>query len=158
MMIVQDLFTDFFRHFHFMPTHSLVLNLKKSVKKRYASERVDNIVAEKTYHSFLKCLSKKCVPHNHYRRYKTKLTAIASCEISSSYRPHLHILIKKPDHLCESTFLKLIRETADNNEYVAPSKYAVHITNLTLLPDQHRHNIMNYNMKDINKPDAAFIM
>lgn len=157
-MITTDIFTDFFHHFRFMPTHSVVINLKKSVRKSFAIERVDTIVAEKTYHAYHRSLSKRCYPYHHYRRYKSEIPAIAACELSSSNRPHLHILMKKPDHLCETTFCKCLYETAENNHYIAPTRFAVHITNLTTLPKEDQQNIINYNMKDIYKTDRMFIM
>jgi len=161
-MITHPIFTDFFRHFRFMPTHSLVLNLKKSVYRKLAIERVDMSVSEKTYHSFFRSLAKRCVPFNHYRRYKRQIPSIASYEVSSDHRPHLHILLKKPDHLCESTFLKLIRETAENNDYIAPTNFGIHLTDLTILAEQDRQNIIHYNMKAILNPhktsDRALMM
>ena len=157
-MIQTDIFTNFFANFHFMPTHSVVINLKKAHKHGHLVQRIDAIEAERTYHSLMRSLVKKTISKSNYRRHKPKLDAVCSVEVSRDHRPHLHILVRKPPYLTEKIFKSLIIETASHNKYVAPTTYGVHITNLAILPESERDAKIHYNMKDIDKPNGAFVM
>ena len=158
-MLRTNIFSDFMKHFHFAPTHSVVINLVKARKHPNAIEPVDEIVAEKTFHSFRCALTKKCVSKVSYRRFKKLVDAVASVERNDEARYHLHILLRKPEHLTENLFRKAILETADNNPYIHPSKkYTVDITNLFDISAEHFDNLIPYNFKQIDKHHSAFLM
>lgn len=156
-MLKTDIFSDFMKNFHFSPTHSVVINLVKARKHQHIIETVDEIVAEKTFHRFRCSLTKKCISKTNFRRFKRLLDAVASVEYASRY--HLHILLRKPDHLTENLFRKAILETATNNPYIHPSKrYTVNITNLFEISNEHYDNLLPYSFKQIDKHNSAFLM
>ena len=158
-MLRTDIFSDFMKHFHFAPTHSVVINLVKARKHNQTIEPVDDIVAEKTFHSFRCALAKQCVSRTTYRRFKRLIDAVASVERSNDNRPHLHILLRKPDHLTDNLFGEAILETAKHNPYVYPEKrYTVDITNLIDISAEHYDNLIPYSFKQLDKHHSAFLM
>ena len=114
------IFFHFMKHFYFSLTDSVVINLVKARRYQQSMEIIDEIVVEKTFHSFRFTLTKQCVSKTTDRRFKRLIDAIASVEYASLY--HLHILLRKPDHLTENLFRKAILETANNTPYIHPSK------------------------------------
>ena len=145
------------KHFHFAPTHSVVINLVKARKHDQTIEPVDVIIAEKTFHSFRRALTKKCVSKANYRRFTRLIDAVASVEYASRY--HLHILLRKPDHLTENLFREAILETAAQNPYVYPAKrHTVDITNLFDISSEHYDNLIPYSFKQLDKHHSAFLM
>ena len=145
------------KHFHFAPTHSVVINLVEARKHEQTIEPVDEVVAEKTFHSIRCALTKKCVSKVSYRRIKHLIDAVASVERSNDNRPHLHILLRKPDHLTEYLFRKAILETAAQNPYVYPAKrHTVDINNLFDISAEHYDNLIPYSFKQIDKHHSAF--
>jgi hypothetical protein len=158
-MLRTDIFSDFMKHFHFAPTHSVVINLVKARKHDQTIEPVDEVVAEKTFHSIRRALTKKCVSKANYRRFTRLIYAVASVERSNDNRPHLHILLRKPDHLTHNLFREAILETAKHNPYVYPEKrYTVDITNLIDISAEHYDNLIPYSFKQIDKQHSAFLM
>jgi hypothetical protein len=156
-MLRTDIFSDFMKHFHFAPTHSVVINLVNARKHNQTIEPVDVIVAEKTFHSFRCALTKQCVSRTTYRRFKRLIDAVASVEYASRY--HLHILLRKPDRLTDNLFREAILETAKHNPYVYPAKrHTVDITNLFDISAEHYDNLIPYSFKQLDKQTSAFLM
>ena len=157
-MIQKSLFCNFYENFRFIPTHSIVVNLKKARKHLSSFEMIDSLSAEKTIHSFRRALSKKCLSKSAYRRFKTELSAIAGIEISADNRRHFHMLIKKPESFTNEDFEKAILETSKRNPYIECGPYSVHITDIQNKGESDITNIIQYNMKDIFKNTGSFVM
>jgi hypothetical protein len=157
-MRLDNPFFDFERNFRFSPTHSVVVNLKKARKHLESFESMNLISAEKTYHSFIRSLSKNLSSPSVYRRFKNQIPAIAGIEKSEDHRFHFHMLIEKPDHISDKDFEKAINEAAENNPYVESGKYSIHITDLKSKNENDISRIIQYNMKSISRDNSAFVM
>ncbi|MCR9265928.1 MAG: hypothetical protein NXH86_17380, partial [Flavobacteriaceae bacterium] len=151
-------FADFEANFSFTPTHSVVVNLKKARKHLQSFELIDQIIAEKTFHSFRRALSAKCFSKSIRRRFKKQISAVASIEQSFDHRLHFHILIQKPHFIHDEDFERAIKETAKSNPYVETGTYSIDIISLADKTPRDIKNIIQYNMKNISKENARFVM
>ena len=158
-MLQTNIFSNYLRTFRFTPTHHVVINLVKARKHENCVEAVDEIVAEKTFHSFRRALTKRCVSRAHYQRFNPVIDAVASVERSKDMRFHLHMMLRKPVYLTEAGFERHIRETARNNPYVMKQdRYTVNITELSELTEDHVKNTKFYVFKQIDQHHSAFLM
>ena len=156
-----------------VPTHSVVIDLKKSRSLKDAvveSVSIDSVIAENTFHSFRIALSKRCyskpylLTHrryskSYYRRHKPLIAACCSVERSKDNRYHLHVLLRKPDHMTEHCFRFAVNATAHKNKFIETNrKYAVHITAFDDTTEDHIRNTMFYNFKSINRTDQYIVL
>jgi hypothetical protein len=145
----RDLSENFYRRFHFCPTHFVTINLREALfHSSGAVSFVDQQVAEKTFRSFFNSLNKAIWKHRHRRREKS-LHYVCSPEKSDFW--HGHILCSKPDHLSDNEFELVIRSVAAGNPYIHSGKYSVDIQAVASKSEGDRLTITRYALKQTAK-------
>lgn len=119
------------------PTHFLTISLVQGLKI-YGPNGVgtwvkgDDVIYDGTYRKFVRCLSKSVVTPKVWKRQKPYLANAGSIEGGSNgERFHLHVVIRKPDHMSDQAFVAAIKQTAEGNPWIMNGEYAVKIVPIT---------------------------
>lgn len=129
----RDLSENFYRQFHFCPTHFVTINLREAIfHASGAVSFVDEQAADKTFRSFFNSLNKAIWKHRHRRKEKS-LDYVCSLEKKGFW--HGHILCVKPSHLSEDEFSSVIHFVANGNRYIHSGKYSVNIRSVASKAD-----------------------
>ena len=126
------------------PTHFVTISLNQSRKicNLYGSTHIiagDDVIYADTFRSFINSLSKRCHSRQVWKRLKPKVACYGSIEGGSgSQRYHLHLTLRKPQHLSDDEFECLIVETAGGNSWIMNGDFAVKILRLRCRQEQLR--------------------
>ena len=152
----SDLSKNFYRRFHFCPTHFVTINLREAIfHASGAVSFVDVQAAEKTFRSFFNSLNKAIWKHRHRRKEKS-LDYVCSLEKKGFW--HGHILCVKPSHLSEDEFSSVIHFVANGNPAVRPGQYSVDIIAFASKPEDEQVKMIQYALKQTSKNEHWLLL
>jgi hypothetical protein len=133
------------------PTHFVTVTLKQA--RTIISDggsaswlRGDDIIYETAYDGFIRTLSKSIASNGSWRRYKRIISNAMTIEGGrQGERNHLHIVMRKPDHVSEDEFRSKIMGAAFGASWFMQGDNAINVQLLGERSDQVSASI--YSMK-----------
>jgi hypothetical protein len=133
------------------PTHLVTIILNEGISENAVDGsrrwiRGDDPNYNRAFLAYIKSVAKEAVSKNCWQRHKPRLASVGSIEgDGSNQQHHLHLAIRKPEHLSEQRFEDILRHKARRNRWFKSGPNAIDIRTLPTQIDGHQ--AIGYSLK-----------